>query len=112
MYVVIGATGFIGFYTVEELLGAGHEVLACGRNGQLGQLLEQRGAQFHKLDVTNKDDFDALPEQGVEGVVLLAGLLPANATADLKEHENAVVLLDYTLFDFADEEQLLIVAER
>ena len=30
----------------------------------------------------------------------------------LKEHENAVVLLDYTLFDFVDEEQLLIVAER
>ena len=30
----------------------------------------------------------------------------------LKEHEDAVVLLDYTLFDFADEEQLLIVAER
>ncbi len=30
----------------------------------------------------------------------------------LKEHENAVVILDYTLFDFADEEQLLIVAER
>ena len=30
----------------------------------------------------------------------------------LKEHENAVVLLDYTMFDFADENQLLIVAER
>ncbi len=30
----------------------------------------------------------------------------------LREHENAVVLLDYTLFDFADEDQLLIVAER
>jgi len=30
----------------------------------------------------------------------------------LKEHENAVVLLDYTLFDFADVEQLLIVGER
>jgi len=30
----------------------------------------------------------------------------------LKEHESAVVILDYTLFDFADEEQLLIVAER
>ena len=30
----------------------------------------------------------------------------------LKEHENAVVVLDYTLFDFANEEQLLIVAER
>ena len=30
----------------------------------------------------------------------------------LKEHEAAVVLLDYTLFDFSDEDQLLIVAER
>ena len=30
----------------------------------------------------------------------------------LKEHEDAVVLLDYTLFDFADENQLLIIAER
>ena len=30
----------------------------------------------------------------------------------LKEHESAVVLLDYTLFDFADEDQLLIIAER
>ena len=30
----------------------------------------------------------------------------------LKEHENAVVLLDYTLFDFADEDQLLIISER
>ena len=32
--------------------------------------------------------------------------------AYLKEHEHAVVILDYTLFDFADEEQLLIVSER
>jgi len=30
----------------------------------------------------------------------------------LKEHEDAVVFLDYTLFDFTDEDMLLIVAER
>ena len=30
----------------------------------------------------------------------------------LKEHENAIVVLDYTLFNFADEDQLLIVRER
>ena len=29
-----------------------------------------------------------------------------------KEHESAVVLLDYTLFDFTDEDQLLIIGER
>lgn len=36
----------------------------------------------------------------------------AGLVALLREHENAVVLLDYTLFDFADEDQLLIIAER
>ena len=36
----------------------------------------------------------------------------AGLIQQLKEHESAVVLLDYTLFDFADEDQLLIVAER
>lgn len=30
----------------------------------------------------------------------------------LTQHPNAIVLLDYTLFDFSDEDQLLIVAER
>ena len=30
----------------------------------------------------------------------------------LKEYENAVVVLDYTLFDFTDGDQLLILAER
>jgi len=30
----------------------------------------------------------------------------------LKQHQSAVVWLDYTLFDFADEDQLLIIAER
>ena len=36
----------------------------------------------------------------------------AGLVALLKEHESAVVLLDYTLFDFQDEDQLLIIAER
>ena len=30
----------------------------------------------------------------------------------LADHPDAIVLLDYTLFDFSDEDQLLIVAER
>lgn len=30
----------------------------------------------------------------------------------LKEHEDSIVILDYTLFDFQDEEQLLIISER
>ena len=36
----------------------------------------------------------------------------SSLVAHLKEHEHAVVILDYTLFDFADEDQLLKVSER
>ena len=36
MIIVIGATGFVGMYTVERLLQAGKSVLAAGRNRALG----------------------------------------------------------------------------
>jgi DNA-binding NarL/FixJ family response regulator len=47
-----------------------------------------------------------------EGNVVYRAFDKAGLVELLKEHESAVVLLDYTLFDFADEDQLLIIAER
>ncbi len=89
MVIIIGATGFVGMYTTEAFLKAGKKVLATGRNKILGKKLEEMGAEFLQLDVTNPEDFTKLPTEDVEGVVLLAGLLPANATADLDNNENA-----------------------
>lgn len=89
MVIVIGATGFIGMYTVEALIKNGKKVLATGRNEKLGQALRERGAEFTTLDITRESDFEKLPKDDVEGVILLAGLLPANAKADLEEEENA-----------------------
>lgn len=89
MILVIGATGFIGMYTVEALLASGKEVLATGRNRILGEKLENMGARFEMLDITNENDFAKLPVEKIEGVILLAGLLPANVTADLEKQENA-----------------------
>lgn len=40
MIVVMGATGFIGMYTVEYLRKQGESVIATGRNPELGQKLE------------------------------------------------------------------------
>ena len=54
---------------------------------------------------------ERLLKQNEENVVYRASD-KAGLVELLKEHEAAVVLLDYTLFDFADEDQLLIVAER
>lgn len=89
MIVVIGATGFIGMYTVEQLIGSGKQVIATGRNRLLGSQLEKMGASFVSLDMTKPVDFEKLPQTGVEGVIVLAGLLPANADADLDHKENA-----------------------
>ena len=89
MIVVIGATGFIGMYTVEHLIQSGKQVVATGRNLQLGNALKEMGAQFLQLDITQPGDFDNLPINDVEGVIVLAGLLPANAQADLENEENA-----------------------
>lgn len=89
MVIVIGATGFIGMYTVEALVKSGKTVLATGRNVKLGDKLKDMGADFIPLDITCQADFEKLPKKDVEGVILLAGLLPANAKADLQENENA-----------------------
>ncbi|MCR5215989.1 MAG: NAD(P)-dependent oxidoreductase, partial [Lachnospiraceae bacterium] len=89
MVVIIGATGFIGMYTTKAFLAAGKKVVATGRNKALGAKLEEMGAKFLPLDITNPQDFDKLPQNDVEGIILLAGLLPANTTADLEKQENA-----------------------
>ncbi|MDD6884792.1 MAG: NAD(P)-dependent oxidoreductase [Eubacteriales bacterium] len=89
MIIVIGATGFIGMYTVEKLIANGKDVLATGRNTALADTLIQMGAKFQTLDITHEEDFDYLPQTDVEAVLLLGGLLPANAKADLVKEENA-----------------------
>lgn len=89
MVIVIGATGFIGLYTVEQLIGSGKKVVATGRNVAIGKKLEEMGAEFVPLDITNPADFAKLPADDVDGVIVLAGLLPANSTADLEEDDNA-----------------------
>lgn len=79
-YIVVGASGFIGTYLVDELVNAGHDVIVTGRNMKSAAFFESRGNQFIPLDITVQSDFDKLPVDGVDGVVLLAALLPANVT--------------------------------
>ncbi|MBR1409670.1 MAG: response regulator transcription factor [Prevotella sp.] len=55
--------------------------------------------------------FESLLRQDEQNTIYRA-FDKASLVAHLKEHENAVVILDYTLFDFTDEDQLLIVSER
>lgn len=89
MFIIIGASSFIGVYVVEEFLKQGCKVLVTGRNNKFKEHYDNLGVDYVNLDLTCVSDFDKLPKSGVDGVILLAGLLPANATVDLDENENA-----------------------
>ena len=89
MIIVIGATSFIGVHTVTELLNQGCEVLVTGRKNRFKEHYDSLGVKYVNLDLNNPEDFEQLPKENVEGVILLAGLLPANAPVNLDEDENA-----------------------
>lgn len=89
MFIIIGASSFIGVYVVEEFLKQGCKVLVTGRNNKFKEHYDNLGVDYVNLDLTCVSDFDKLPKSEVDGVILLAGLLPANATVDLDENENA-----------------------
>jgi UDP-glucose 4-epimerase len=89
MIVLIGASSFIGVHTVSELLQQGCDVLVTGRNNKFKQYYDDLVVKYVNLDICNRKDFEKLPTQNVEGVILLAGLLPANVTVNLDKNENA-----------------------
>ncbi len=89
MYLIIGGNSFIGVYTVDAFLQAGYKVAVTARNTRLQGYYAEKGVDLYLLDIANKQDFLKLPQEEIDGVVLLGGLLPANAKADLIDDENA-----------------------
>lgn len=89
MHIIIGASSFIGVYTADEFLKQGCEIIVTGRNNKFKEHYDKLGVKYINLDLTNAEDFEKLPKEGVEGVILLSGLLPANAEVNLDVDENA-----------------------
>lgn len=88
MYIVIGASSFIGVYVIDELLSHGCKIAVTGRNNKFKDYYDSKNISYFNLDISKKEDFDQLPTENVEGVVLLSGLLPANVSLSEGE-ENA-----------------------
>ena len=90
MYIIIGASSFIGVYTAKYFLEHGEKVLVTGRSDKFKKYYEQyNNATYINLDLLNEKDFEKLPKENVDGVILLSALLPASENADLKVEENA-----------------------
>lgn len=89
MFVIIGASSFIGVYTATYFIEKGEKVLVTGRNNDFKDYYDKLGAEFIHLDLTDKESFSNLPKKGVQGVILIAGALPASENADLENNENA-----------------------
>ena len=70
--LVTGATGGLGRVLVARLLAEGREVIALGRNHQIGARLTAQGARFVAADLC--DPAANLPLKGVETVFHLAAL--------------------------------------
>jgi nucleoside-diphosphate-sugar epimerase len=54
---ITGATGFIGYHVVKDLIANGHEVLGLARSKEKGQALIEAGAQVH---VGSLEDLESL----------------------------------------------------
>lgn len=90
MYVIIGASSFIGLYTIKEFLKHNEKVVVTGRNNKFRDYYSQfKNVEYINFDLSNPDDIKKLPTKDVDAVILISALLPATEDADLNNVENA-----------------------
>lgn len=78
--IVVGAAGFIGTYLIDELLKNQFQVLAYDISEVGRTHYEKQGVHFEIIDITQKQDIQKLPDKGVDAVINLACVQPANVS--------------------------------
>lgn len=75
--LVLGATGNLGAYSTIALKKAGFDVIAAGKRKSDNGYFKDNGIPYYSIDITDKDAFDALTNQGITAVADFAGELPS-----------------------------------
>ena len=77
--VIFGATGNTGAYLVEHCVenldSKEFEIVAVGRKNT--NFFSKYGIKYYSVDITDKSQFDKLPQENLYAVVHLAAVLPA-----------------------------------
>jgi UDP-glucose 4-epimerase len=80
MIVVFGAGGFIGTYLTNQLVGDGYKVIASDISEIGGAYYHKQGVPYYRVDITQRGELERLQAEGIEAVVHLACIQPANVS--------------------------------
>lgn len=97
MILVIGATGFIGSYLIEELKKSNNVIGTIYKNTLVAEYLKEENIKMYQLDISNEESFEKLPKENIEAVVLLSGLLPANVYGEENKKDYIKINVEGTL---------------
>jgi UDP-glucose 4-epimerase len=88
--LVFGAAGFIGTYLTDELLRQKYQVVASDIS-ELGQeYYKELHVPYVYLDITDKDDFEKIPQKHYDAVIHVAALQPANISSKSFDPRNYI----------------------
>jgi len=80
MIIVFGAAGFIGTYLIDRLIKESYSVVAADIS-EFGESYYGRlGIPYYNVNITDKESLEKLPTEGIEAVINLACVQPANVS--------------------------------
>lgn len=75
--VIFGATGSVGVHTALRLREIGYNVIAVGKRGSDNGFFSDYGITYLSVDISDKKEFEKLPQSDIAQVLHFAGAMPA-----------------------------------
>lgn len=100
--ILFGATGLVGAYTAMALHENGYNVIAVGRRKNDNGFFAENGMKYISVDIQNKNDFNALPQNDVFAIFHFAGAMPAHMQGyDPYEYINSNIIGTLNVLEYA-----------
>ena len=98
---LFGATGTIGAYAALHLRECGYKVVAIGHRSSDNGFFAQYGIDYYSVDISNRNNFENLPQTRVDAVVHLAGMLPARMAGYCpQQYIDSIVTGTYNVLEY------------